>query len=234
MCNTERFSEYAVSANRQLIASEAIHRRGRGYGRLPSRSAWGMLLLHVGFAFTGNAATITTGIDEEARLPYWHVQDEGASIRLVQRLPDQTRAFFMARGFSADQAELIAQSCVFQTVFKNISNESRPSPIRYTLRDWTVRRDGVTGTLKTREDWAAQWEALNVSQAARIAFEWSLFPTHQTYQPGDYNWGMSIFQLPPGTSFQLDLSWTQYGETRGARIQDIRCAADIRPEPGDR
>ena len=43
-------------------------------------------------------AAINTGTDAEAELPYWEVVEHGVSIRLVQRLPDQTRGFFQARG----------------------------------------------------------------------------------------------------------------------------------------
>ena len=39
---------------------------------------------------------------------------------LVQRLPDQTRAFFRARGLGAAQAERPAQSCVLQTTFQDV------------------------------------------------------------------------------------------------------------------
>ena len=67
--------------------------------------------------------TLLTGTDEAAQLPFWEWQDGVMSIRLVQRLPDQTRAFFMARGFDKQHAETIAQSCIFQTVYK-ICNRS--------------------------------------------------------------------------------------------------------------
>ena len=58
------------------------------------------------------------------------LKEKGISLRLVQRLPIQSRAFFLARGFNKQQAEIIAQSCIFQTVFKNTSNKaSSPSPL---------------------------------------------------------------------------------------------------------
>jgi len=176
-------------------------------------------------------ADITTGTDEQAKLPYWQYQDDGMSVRLVQRLPDQTRGFFLARGFSAGQAELIAQSCVFQTVFRNISNTGRPSPLTYNLRDWIVTHQGRHGAMKTREDWEAQWLAMQVAPPARIAFEWSLLPTLQTYQAGDYNWGMSVFNLKPGSAFDLTLAWQQHGRLQRAVIRGMRCAADVPSQP---
>lgn len=92
-----------------------------------------------------NAATkLSTGTDEQAQLPYWEISDAAMSLRLVQRLPDQTRGFFAARGFAPEHAEIIAQSCVFQTVFKNESQRGTPSPLEYDLREWVVSVAGAT------------------------------------------------------------------------------------------
>lgn len=171
-------------------------------------------------------AGVSTGIDAEANLPYWELSAPGMSVRLVQRLPDQTRAFFLARGFSREAVELIAQSCVFQTVFRNTSAAADPGPLEYDLREWVVQAGGRRQGMKTREDWAVIWAELDTPKAARIAFEWALFPTRQTYHPGDYNWGMSIFGLEPGSRFDLTLVWQQYGERHSARIEGLQCAPD--------
>jgi hypothetical protein len=182
---------------------------------------------------TALAASVETGTDPQARLPYWQLSDGSMSLRLVQRLPDQTRGFFMARGFAPDHAERIALSCVFQTVFHNTSQTGQPSPLEYDLRDWVVYADGGQHGLKTREDWDTEWQRLGAPKAARIAFEWALYPTQQTYRPGDYNWGMSIFNLPPGAHFDLKVVWRQHGETHDGLIRNIECAPDIHPEtPG--
>lgn len=175
---------------------------------------------------------IDKGIDAEATLPYWQVSDRGMSLRLVQRLPDQTRGYFMARGFAKPEADLIARSCLFQTIFKNTSNHGQPSDIQYNLRDWVVTVGDKHQGLKLREDWQREWEKRKINKAAQVAFEWSLYPTKQVYRPGDYNWGMSLFNLAPGTRFDLKIVWHQYGKTRTATIKGIQCAADIHPQPG--
>lgn len=176
-------------------------------------------------------AEVTTGIDVDAQLPYWEYTNGSMSIRLVQRLPIQSRAYFLARGFSPSQAERIAQSCVFQTVFKNNSHLTTPATLKYNLRDWVVTHHGKTQGLKTREDWAKEWQAEHVKIAAQIAFEWSLYPTQQEYKAGDYNWGMSIFNLKPGSKFDLKLSWQQFSKTYTTQIKNIECAPDINLEP---
>lgn len=181
----------------------------------------------LGTAVTVSAAVqLSTGVDEQAQLPFWEISDTSMELRLVQRLPDQTRGFFTARGFSAAHAEMVAQSCVFQTVFKNKSQRT-PSPLTYDLRAWAVSVAGATQSMKTREDWKAQWQRLGVALPAQLAFEWSLYPTQQVYQAGDYNWGMSTFNLKPGTAFDLKVVWRQHGRAHTTTIRGIRCAPDV-------
>lgn len=176
------------------------------------------------------AGTISTGIDAEARLPYWQLQADGMTLRLVQRLPEQSRGFFEARGFSPADAELIAQSCVFQTIFKNTSADAA-GVLEYDLRDWRVHDRGRARAMKMREDWAPLWAARGAPAAARIAFEWALLPTRQTYRPGDYNWGMSMFGLPPGDTFDLQVVWKQHGRRQVALMKGMRCASDTAMPP---
>ncbi len=146
----------------------------------------------------------------------------------------QTRAFFLARGFNREQAERIAQSCVFQTVVKNRSNQtSRPSRFSYNLNDWQVNHNGKTLPLLTRQKWETIWQQEELNKPVRLAFEWALYPTEQTYQPGDYNWGMTLYGLPPGSRFDLKVVWRQGGERHQTIIPDIQCAEDLDLQPGD-
>lgn len=190
-------------------------------------------ILVVGLSFIAGsvAAVVNTGIDEDAHLPYWEIAEKDVSIRFVQRLPDQTRGFFQARGFSVVDSELIAQSCAFQTVFKNLSPISKAVKIEYNLNEWVVHTVGTKRAMKTREDWKKIWIGRSAPQAAQLAFEWGLLPTRQSYGPGDYNWGMSIFGLAPDTVFNLDVVWQQNGERRTVRLNGVHCAADIHPQP---
>ncbi len=179
------------------------------------------------------AAELITGTDEEAQLPFWEVRTEAMTLRLVQRLPDQTRGFFLARGFTALQADAIANSCLFQTVFHNISTQGQEGVLRYDLRDWHVNFQGDSRSVKTREHWRDAWSGEKVSPAARLALEWALYPTQQSYQAGDYNWGMTTFDMSPGSLFQLDVSWHQQGKRHTFTIDRIECAPDETREPKD-
>lgn len=203
------------------LAPETLPRRLRRIALLACALPW---------MSASAAARVSTGIDEEAQLPYWELATDAMSLRLVQRLPDQTRGFFLARGFKPEDAERIAQSCVFQAIFQNTASDPA-GPLDYDLREWAVRHDGHAQAMKTREDWKPVWEKRGVAPPARIAFEWALLPTRQRYQPGDYNWGMSIFGLAPGALFDLHVVWTQNGRKQSATLAGVQCAPDVRVGP---
>ncbi|WJW74814.1 hypothetical protein QVG61_09920 [Thiohalobacter sp. IOR34] len=174
------------------------------------------------------AATEPTleGSDPATGLRYWEWRAEGVQLRLTQRLPDQTRAFFLARGFDAASAERYATACVFQSLFRNDGEEA----ISFALADWqVVTAEGQHPPL-SREHWSTIWQQAGLPKAARIAFEWSQLPSRQHYQPGDYNWGMSSYGLAPGSRFDLIFSWQRNGQRQSGRLNGLVCAPDIHPD----
>jgi len=172
-------------------------------------------------------AEMITGIDEEAQLPFWEWRTPELSLRFVQRLPDQSRAYFAGRGFQDADVKLIAGHCIFQTVFKNVAPADTKRVIEYDLDKWTILYEGQQLPLKKREDWHATWEKRNIKPAQKIAFEWSLLPTRQRYQPADYNWGMTVFPLEHGSIFDLHLTWKVNGKSQSATIKNMQCSKDV-------
>jgi len=173
------------------------------------------------------SAELVTGTDDTATLPFWEWRNEYMTMRLVQRLPDQTRAYFAGRGFKPDEVQTIAGYCIFQSVYTNISSASDAHIIQYDIRDWKIHHNGKTLAMKPREDWKPFWQKKGVAQAQIVAFEWSLLPSKQVFEAGDYNWGMSVFELPHGSSFDLELVWKVDGVQQSATMKNITCAKDI-------
>ena len=173
------------------------------------------------------AADIAHSTNEDTGLRKWQLLDGNLEIELVQRLPDQTRGFFMARGFSAAIAEEIAVSCIFQTVIRNSGQPDAGRTIGIDLTKWRVLYAGGEQAVRLKEPWIASWPEGAVSEASRLAFQWALFPTRQEFLADDYNWGMTAFGPPPGATFDLDLTWQEDGHARSVRIEAIECAPDV-------
>lgn len=185
-----------------------------------------LISVALSIGFSANAELLT-GTDEQAQLPYWEWRTNEMSLRFVQRLPDQSRAYFAGRGFEADDVEIIAGHCIFQTVFKNVASSTSPHTLKYDLGKWVIEFNGQRYALKPREVWKGIWKERTTKPAQMIAFEWSLLPTQQRYLPADYNWGMTVFPLPHGAVFDLHIAWQVDGKPEQATIKNMQCAKDV-------
>jgi len=165
-------------------------------------------------------------VGPQTGLKSWEWRHDGISLRLVQRLPDQTRAYLLARGFTPQAADQVARGCLFGSMFRNDGGE----PLDFDLDDWRVLHDGRESPMITRQRWEERLAEAQVSKAGRIAFNWSLMPTRQHFEPGDYNWGMTSYGLPPGSRFDLRLRILVDGRPVEALVEGLECAPEKLPE----
>ena len=173
------------------------------------------------------AAEVVRSADGETGLAKWSFTAGDVQIELIQRLPDQTRGFFQARDFPTAVADEIARNCIFQTIIRNRNTSGAGLPVAIDLEDWRIRHDDAEGGMKLKESWLASWPEATVDQAARLAFQWALFPTRQEFLPGDYNWGMTAYGLPAGSVFDLLVVWRSEGLEDSGWIRGIECAPDV-------
>lgn len=172
-------------------------------------------------------AGITHSTNPDNGLKGWHLVEGDISIELIQRLPDQTRAMMMNHAFSPAVIEQLALSCMFQTVIRNTGASGEDAVVRIDLARWVMHHPQRTGAILLKEPLLASWTETQADAAARLVVQWGMFPTEQEYRPTDYNWGLTAYGVPPGSIFDLDVSWEENGEWRRARIEDITCAPDV-------
>ncbi len=143
-----------------------------------------MRMISLGFLLLAGvtAAAVTVEVGENTGLRTWQWVHEGVSLRLVQRLPDQTRAYLLGRGFPATAAGEVATSCFFGTMFRNDGT----APLDFDLATWKVVQKGKETRMLVREHWKTGLQEHAIPKAARIALHWSLMPTQQHFEPGDY------------------------------------------------
>jgi hypothetical protein len=162
---------------------------------------------------------------KESGLTSWFWRNSVFSFNTEQRLPDQTRAFFLARGLPETVVEAIAGSCVFQVEVRNLSPAGGPS-VNVTLESWRVIHNGISTPPRLAEDWQQEFRNRSVPQEAAIALRWSLFPGEQAFEPGDYNWGMVSYGPKPNARFDLALVWREGSEKHQTTIAGLVCAED--------
>jgi len=214
----------------RTMALSASATAGPSPGHRPLLISLGTALLLGGLSAPplGHAGVVR-GAQPDTGLALWRWEGEGVSFELVQRLPDQTRAFFQGRGFDSGPANAFALGCVFQTIFKNTATDPGAGALDYDMAQWRVVTPSGRQPPRLKAQWDREWATQGVSQAARIAFHWALLPTRQGFEPGDYNWGMTSYGLPPGKRFDLELVWWRGGKRETALIRDIECPRDIHP-----
>ena len=159
-------------------------------------------------------------VDPETGAATYEIQAQGVSVSLTQLLPDQVRAFYVARGFDLADADVFADACVYMTVLRN---DTAPGEIDFRLSDWEVRHNEEVRPLPPLDDWLAQWTARGVPDSARLAFRWAQFPSEQTYAPGEWNQGMLATGLPPGSRFDLIARWRIADQTYEVKLDDVHC-----------
>ena len=171
------------------------------------------------------SAELTSRVDSETGLQGWTWDNAGMHLQLTQLLPDQARAFYQGRGFSAAESERIAGACVFQTVLRNTTPDD--AVLEVALADWRVRRTGHAATPpRTIEVWLSGWGTPPLGQAQAIALRWALFPAEQRFAPGDWNMGMLTVDVPHGDRFDLEVRWRLGERASAATLPNLRCAVE--------
>lgn len=181
----------------------------------------------------GNACNATTDDSisqtrvtqkDEIGAYHWIVKTPNdISFEFIQRIPDQTRAFYIARNFSAEAASEYATACIFQTI---LTNNSKDKVVKINLSNWRVIKNNKKIPLQLDSDWQQKWIKMNLSKSSRIAFRWSQFPTIQEHKPGDWFQGMLAANLLPDTKFNLYIQWKVNDKVHEATIQNLQCAVD--------
>ena len=173
------------------------------------------------------AAEVLRSANEENGLEKWHFIDSNIEIELGQRLPDQTRALFMNHAFSREVIEQLALSCMFQTIIRNTGKSGPGQTVSIDLTQWRMRHAGKTGGILLKEPLLASWTDDDADAAAKLVVRWGMFPTQQEYLPGDYNWGLTAYGIPPGSAFDLAVTWQEGEVPHGGEIRGIVCAPDV-------
>lgn len=185
-----------------------------------------LLLLGAGLVSTCGA-DLTRSVNPDNGLEGWHFTRGDIDIELIQRLPDQTRALFMNHEFSREVIEQLALSCMFQTIIRNTGKSGSGQAVSVDLTRWRMRHDGRSGGILLKEPLLASWSDEDASPAAKLVVRWGMFPTQQDFMPGDYNWGLSAFGIPPGSVFDLEVKWQAGEKQHSGEIRGILCAPDV-------
>jgi hypothetical protein len=171
-------------------------------------------------------ATSAFGIDQPWPGPF--VENDDLLMVLIPHTPDQMTAFYEARGFPKAALELISDTC-FVTV--HIENKSR-RVIWLETANWRLSSNNREIRRRSKEDWDALWDEINLPLANRATFGWTQLPGQRDLQP-DEPVGGNIVLRGDIKTFNLEARFLTGRHKRGGmlevRFQDIDCPKEESP-----
>ncbi|MBI4742329.1 MAG: hypothetical protein HY777_12450 [Betaproteobacteria bacterium] len=148
------------------------------------------------------------------------VEAQGVSLTVTPLSPDQKTAFFIARGFTADEIAPYARTCGFSFVFEN-----RERPLLTThLAKWKAEADGRIVHFLPPSIFDRDWEQQGIDKSARIAFLWVQFPSEQEFARGDWIMGMANLMERPEGKFRIVARFNEGGKIVELPVDDVACA----------
>ncbi len=177
-----------------------------------------LLSLIIVFLFTVGQAEKVSNSSNTSTL---EKSKHGVNFSMKQLFPDQVVAFYIGRGFTAEQIKPYAQTCVYTMTLRNDNATGR---IHYVRNNWKVQSNGNSYAIKTNTDWLTLFKQKNVKASSLIAFRLAQIPQEQEYEPnGDWNQGMLSIDLPIGSKFDITVNWDIGGKPYEMKLQEVHC-----------
>ncbi len=124
---------------------------------------------------------------------------EGLDFYLSARTPEQTRAFYSARGLPPTAVQAIATSCFLTVGLHN----RRTDIVWLTLATWRFTdANGQTVARISPTAWRQRWQALQMPLAAQATFGWTQLPESRDLQ-ADESVGGNVPIITPQGIFTL-------------------------------
>jgi len=151
------------------------------------------------------------------------VEQHGLRLSASPRAPDQTAAFYSARGFPAAAVEVLAAACLITFGIRNNRDEVVwLEPARWRFVDG----QGRPVHRITREEWNARWQALDVPAASRSTFGWTQLPEQRDLRPGEPVGG-NLALVPVAGPIRLQAHFHTGADRSGPdlllEIADLKC-----------
>lgn len=144
----------------------------------------------------------------------------GVTVKVTALTKDSARAFYQARGFSADAIAPYAEACGFAFELRNAGKTA----VQVKLADWRAAGRAGSARFMLPDEWDSEWARRGVTESARIAFRWAQFPAEQEFEPGDWIMGMAALERRFAGPFRFTLRYSDKNRQHEIAIDNITCA----------
>jgi len=151
--------------------------------------------------------------------------DDDVYLRFVQLTPSQIGSFYEGREFNKKAVELLMASCYVTVIIDNKSDDF----LWIDIARWDFIQNGKKIIQQDRKYWAKKWDEINLKQAHRSTFSWTLMPAERNLYPDEGVGGR--IPIPMQTQpFSVVLNFptgeNKQGKMKSVTIDNVVCKQD--------
>jgi len=106
-------------------------------------------------------------------------EDDDVYMRFIEFSPEQIGAFYEGREFAKAAIDKLTASCYVTAIIENKSKDF----LWLDMPRWEFKLNGKSIPQRDINYWEKQWDEINLKQAHRSTFSWTLLPTEVDLYP---------------------------------------------------
>lgn len=153
----------------------------------------------------------------------YRYEDKRIRVSITPRTPEQTTAFYYARGFPDPVINELKQQCFLTISIHNLSKQT----LVHDVEQWTITSSGQPVERLGRQYWFAWFRSHDINLAVQSTFRWTLLPDSLDFFPAEGEGGNIIIPYTDKpVSMRMQFKLVSNMETQPFHIDfpAIRCA----------
>lgn len=149
-------------------------------------------------------------------------KDTDVSLRFVQLGPEQIGSFYEGREFKKTAIEKLMSACYVTVIINNLSDDF----LWVDIAKWEFIRDGKKIARLDRTYWSKQWDKINLKQAHRSTFSWTLMPAERNLYPQESVGGRIPIQMqsePFTVVLNFPTGEKKQGKMKTVKVDGVTC-----------
>ncbi|VAW65582.1 hypothetical protein MNBD_GAMMA11-2860 [hydrothermal vent metagenome] len=152
-------------------------------------------------------------------------RDKDLSLRFIQLSPRQIGSFYEGREFKKTAVDMLMSSCYVTVIIQNTSDDF----LWIDTDRWVFVQDGRKIIQQDRRYWSRQWDKINLKQAHRSTFSWTLMPAERNLYPQESVGGRVPIPMqtrPFTVILNFPTGENKQGKIKSVKIDNIICKQD--------
>jgi hypothetical protein len=148
--------------------------------------------------------------------------DDAVFIRLINRTPDQLKAFYIARKFNDAAINEILSTCFVTPIIHNRSDDI----LWLDLDEWQFTIDEQSFNRLKRDDWTRKWKTIGLPRAQQSTFGWTLLPETRDLHPDESVGGSFVIpyqKSPFSVHMNFPVGADKKGQAKTLTFKGIQC-----------